>query len=248
VATFAAGTPAWPQAGSTVVQWPLLAAGFLLVMAIVVAVMLLLRRRAADQEDEGPPPLLFPSTPGPRRRPIRPMHPAPSLPQPPPTGEPRQAVPVAAQPRPVETLVGASGGGVPVADPLADPKLVDGTTIRFYSPGEGTLQIIPGRLDIVSGADRGKTIRFVRTGDLTQVSFGRSDGPPYRHVQLRAPTVSRNHALMSFDNTNWSIRNLSRTNPVVVNGKELGVDGNALPLREGDRIEMGELSFVFRER
>ena len=49
----------------------------------------------------------------------------------------------------------------------------------------------------------------------------------------------------------WHLENLSSTNPVVVNGRSLDANGGAMAsvtLSEGDRIEMGEVAFVFRER
>jgi pSer/pThr/pTyr-binding forkhead associated (FHA) protein len=125
--------------------------------------------------------------------------------------------------------------------------MVEGHTIRFYQPLNGTLQLLPGRLEVVEGEDRGQNIRFVRTGGgRPEITFGRTEGPPHRHVQLRSPTVSREHARMQFEGEEWRITNMSRTNPVVVNGEELdGADGGR-PLREGDRVEMGDVTFVFR--
>jgi hypothetical protein len=147
-------------------------------------------------------------------------------------------------------------------------EAVDGASVRFWRPADGTLQFLPGRLEIAAGRDAGQEIRFVRTGgpDGTCITFGRADGPPYRHVQLREPTVSRSHARMVLEPfgsgessrassaTNggqWRLENLSSTNPVVVNGKSLDLNGGAATsviLSEGDRIEMGEVAFVFRER
>jgi hypothetical protein len=49
----------------------------------------------------------------------------------------------------------------------------------------------------------------------------------------------------------WRLENLSSTNPVVVNGRSLDANGGATAsamLSDGDRIEMGEVAFVFRER
>jgi len=49
----------------------------------------------------------------------------------------------------------------------------------------------------------------------------------------------------------WRLENLSSTNPVVINGRSLDAKGGAtasVMLSEGDRIEMGEVAFVFRER
>jgi pSer/pThr/pTyr-binding forkhead associated (FHA) protein len=149
-------------------------------------------------------------------------------------------------------------------------EAVDGASIRFWRPADGTLQFLPGRLEIAAGRDAGQEIRFVRTGgpDGTVITFGRAEGPPYRHVQLREPTVSRAHARMALEQSNpqstsgsrgasasssshWRLENLSTTNPVVVNGRALDAKGSPLSsviLSEGDRIEMGEVAFVFHER
>jgi len=157
----------------------------------------------------------------------------------------------------------------PQAEPLSiDDEMgeaVEGASVRFWRPADGTLQFLPGRLEIAAGRDAGQEIRFVRTGgpDGTCITFGRADGPPYRHVQLREPTVSRAHARMvlepsgngsrdgSSSQARWRLENLSSTNPVVINGRSLDSNGGAMAtvmLSEGDRIEMGEVAFVFRER
>jgi len=155
-----------------------------------------------------------------------------------------------------------------VADELGEA--VDGESIRFWRPADGTLQFLPGRLEVAAGRDAGQEIRFVRTGgpDGTCVTFGRAEGAPYRHVQLREPTVSRSHARMSLESpapgspipadasgvgagSRWRIENLSTTNPVVVNGRALGSSPgqrSSVILSDGDRIEMGEVAFIFRAR
>ena len=126
---------------------------------------------------------------------------------------------------------------------------VEGHGLRFYRPSDGTLQFLPGRLEIVEGRDDGHEIRFVRTWgpDGNQVTFGRSEGPSYKHVQLHQATVSRLHARLAFLEGRWFLENLSQTNPVVLNGRPVVVEGGT-PLDDGDRIEMGEVAFVFRER
>jgi len=148
---------------------------------------------------------------------------------------------------------------------------VDGESVRYWRPADGTLQFLPGRLEVVAGHDAGQEIRFVRTAgpDGTSVTFGRAEGAPYRHVQLRAPTVSRAHARMVLAHSgdsltettlttsslvngqHWHLENLSTTNPVVVNGRPLqpgGAPGSSVVLADGDRIEMGEVAFVFHSR
>lgn len=130
--------------------------------------------------------------------------------------------------------------------PVPDATEFDGRSIRYSVPTDSTLQFLPGRLEVIGGPDVGRDIRFVRTPgrDAIEVTFGRNEGPPYRHVQLHDATVSRAHARMRFRDGRWLLSNLSATNPVLRNG--LVVDGDVdLPLAEGDRIEMGEVVFRF---
>ena len=156
------------------------------------------------------------------------------------------------------------------SDAEVDGAAVDGASVRYWRPADGTLQFLPGRLEVIAGRDVGQEIRFVRTPgpDGTRVTFGRAEGAPYRHVQLREPTVSRAHACMTLENGSqpsgaksavtgqatagrWRLENLSATNPVVVNGIPLAADGGpecSVSLGEGDRIEMGEVVFRFHER
>ena len=127
--------------------------------------------------------------------------------------------------------------------------MVEGHAIRFSVPAEGTLQFLPGRLEIGSGFDVGREIRFVNVPgpDGTDVTFGRIEGALYRHVELRDKTVSRQHAVMQWRAGHWFLRNLSLTNPVAHNGAVL--DTVVAPcLQDGDRIEMGEVLFTFRSR
>lgn len=136
------------------------------------------------------------------------------------------------------------------SDAVAAPasRLFEGKTIKFYHPpsDDGTLQLLPGHLRVVAGADAGETIRFVQpAGGTAEISFGRSSGPPYTHVQLTEKTVSREHAVMRRVDGTWQIVNQSRTNPVVVNGDELGANEGAHTLADGDVIEMGEVKFEF---
>lgn len=145
-----------------------------------------------------------------------------------------------------------SAGGAPndfmVVDPAAEQAtVVDGHSIRFYRPADGTLEFFPGRLEVIEGHDAGHEIRFVKAAgpDAHIITFGRLEGPPYRHIQLREPTVSRQHARMVLREGTWHLENLSGTNPVVVNGDALTGQGTTVPLKNGDRVEMGEVTFRF---
>lgn len=96
----------------------------------------------------------------------------------------------------------------------------------------------------------GQEIRFVRQPgqSVTEVTFGRQDGVPYRHVQLHEPTVSRLHAKVTLEGKDWRLTNLSRTNPVTLNGASMAPENTSILLKEGDRIEMGEVVFRFRAK
>jgi hypothetical protein len=121
--------------------------------------------------------------------------------------------------------------------------------VHTIPPMDGTLQFLPGRLEVMDGENPGRDIRFVRTwGEIPEITFGRVSGPPYRHVQLRSQTVSRQHARMQYIEGRWKLTNLSQTNPVIINGQSLeSAHGNRV-LHDGDQIEMGEVVFRFRER
>jgi pSer/pThr/pTyr-binding forkhead associated (FHA) protein len=69
----------------------------------------------------------------------------------------------------------------------------------------------------------------------------------YRHVQLHDQTVSRKHAIMELVEGEWTLTNLSTTNPVVHNERLLG-ENETQTLSDGDRIEMGEVVFRYRVR
>lgn len=134
-------------------------------------------------------------------------------------------------------------------DTPRDRARTGSSKVEYAQVTDRTLQFVPGRLEVAEGEDDARhEIRFVQMGGRSEVTFGRNPGEPYRHVQLHSRTVSRLHARMSFDDGQWTLENLSATNPTVLNGEALTNDGARRTLREGDRIEMGEVVFVFRER
>lgn len=133
--------------------------------------------------------------------------------------------------------------GVPRVNGNGDSE----TASNAPRPVERTLQFLPGRFEVLAGKGLGSEIRFVRTGgpDGSTITIGRSEGPAYRHIQLDVPTVSRRHAHMRWDGSRWSLTNLSTTNPVSINGVALPGEGTAIDLVDGDRVEMGEVTFRF---
>lgn len=120
-------------------------------------------------------------------------------------------------------------------------------TIVFTRPVDEPLQILPGRLQILSGEGMGEDLRlFSRLGEPPHIVVGRETGPPHQHITLRSPTVSRRHARMDFENGHWTITNLSETNPVLVNDRVLNSTHAARRLADGDRIELGDVALRFR--
>jgi len=258
----------------------------IVVSAIVVAVI---RRRRRARANAGPLPLI-PFSAGhdrvfgpPRpdrafRAPASTSYDRPTAPTPawsPPVVDtgPRRGSPYVPPPPsgpPAGNIAARAAGATPLAN-TAEPNdavagdAVEGASVRYWRPADGTLQFLPGRLEVMAGRDAGHEIRFVRTPgpDGTRVTFGRAEGAPYRHIQLREPTVSRTHARMTLEviprngadastsTPQWRLENLSATNPVVVNGRPLGADEGeqcSVTLEDGDRIEMGEVVFRFRAR
>ncbi len=152
------------------------------------------------------------------------------------------------RPRAGNRDLGSASGAAVQAHGVAG-TMIEGQMLRFSVPAEGTLQFLPGRLEIASGQDTGREIRFVRVPgpNGTEVTFGRSEGELYRHIQLHDQTVSRSHARLRFAEGHWSLCNLSQTNPVVLDGTVLPADEEQL-LHDGARIEMGQVLFTFRNR
>jgi hypothetical protein len=216
--------------------------------------------RVRRRRERGAPITLVPIrdlTPPPRPRRARPVEQT-VPPSPPAYGPPPLADAPAAQRMPLNTPV-----AVPPAAEYPPLRLeVGGTTeAMFVAPTsegrasqfrppqvfDGTLQFLPGRMEMIEGSDTGQDVRFVRapSGEPTTITFGRAPGTPYRHVQLHEATVSRHHARMTLAGKRWELTNLSQTNPVIVNGQAMNGEGDTVTLEDGDRVEMGEVVFRF---
>jgi pSer/pThr/pTyr-binding forkhead associated (FHA) protein len=119
-------------------------------------------------------------------------------------------------------------------------------TVAFKRPPNEAVQVLPGRLHVLSGEAAGKELRlFSRVGERPRIVVGREAGPRHRHITLRSPTVSRRHARMEFIDGQWTITNLSATNPVLVNDRALTDPSSVKTLANGDRIELGEVALRF---
>lgn len=131
----------------------------------------------------------------------------------------------------------------PQPEPIA---VVADATTAFKRPRNEHVQVLPGRLQILSGDAAGKDLRlFSRVGEKPRIVMGREAGPAHRCITLRSATVSRRHARMEFIDGHWTITNLSQTNPVLVNDHALTDPSSVTTLANGDRIELGEVALRF---
>jgi pSer/pThr/pTyr-binding forkhead associated (FHA) protein len=55
------------------------------------------------------------------------------------------------------------------------------------------------------------------------------------------------HARLRLESRRWTIINLSRTNPVQVNGSELPYLVDGVRLSNGDHVQLGTVELRFRE-
>lgn len=158
----------------------------------------------------------------------------------PPAGRPpvAAAAPAGAPPSSIDALLAES---VPVTDA--------GGTIKLYRPKDvGTVKVLPGRLKVASGLEGIPEIRFfmARGRSTTEITFGRSSGTPYEHVELTPRTVSAKQARLIFDGGQYTLVNLAarESNPTQINGREMAPEERVV-LTDGDRIAMGEVEFVY---
>ena len=137
-----------------------------------------------------------------------------------------------------------------VEAPPAPEQVIEGKTIKLHAPPPNTVKLLPGWFEVVSGDDVVKQIRFYKLGGEhgAETTFGRALGRPYAHIQLKATTVSSRQAKVTFDNGSARLTNFASndSNPTNVNGRDLAVN-ESVPLRESDRVEMGEVSLLFHE-
>jgi hypothetical protein len=225
-------------------------------LAIVAAMWMNRRRRDEELRSHGNPLLVMP---GNANGPL--VMPSGSRATPPGRPVVTNARAIVSEPFGGEVAVPLSGPVNAIVDPITATtgpfapgaqaaEVIMGHSLRFHRPTEGTLQFLPGYLEVVGGPDAGHEVRFVQPGpgESPDITFGRKEGPAYRHVQLLEPTVSRTHAKLTPEGERWRLTNLSRTNPVVVNGIALdGVNSMHL-LQDQDLVEMGALVFRFRIR
>lgn len=205
----------------------------LLVLAAGAALVAQLVRWLSGRPERGrvPPPLIYPIHPRFARQPDA----APAEPAPAPvitTSLGTHVTPVAATALPLV-----------VVEPTDDAP---NETVQFVRPTDDALQLLPARLEVVSGIAPQQAIRFVRIpGKPAEMILGREPASSPQQVTLTSRTVSRRHARVAYADGHWLVSNLSRTNPVVVNDEALDEFEGARPLLDGDRIELGDVVLRF---
>jgi hypothetical protein len=211
----------------------------LLVLAAGAALVAQLVRWLSGRPERGrvPPPLIYPINPRFARQPEV----APAEPEPAPlttTSLGTLVTPVIATELPLVASL-----PVVTAEPLDEAA---GETVQFIRPTDDALQLLPARLEVVSGMAPEQVIRFVRVpGKPAEMILGREQASSPQQVTLTSRTVSRRHARVAYTDGRWLVSNLSRTNPVVVNDQALDELEGARPLLDGDRIELGDVVLRF---
>jgi hypothetical protein len=208
------------------VIFPILA---VLVLAACVAVPIYMIRRARGPEPRELPPLIFSGARSWHAEPLDTVH---------------SERPVAVTAEVVTRSSFAPADIEPLDAPPIDVDPIDSTpagteTVHFRRPTDQAVQLLPGRLEVLSGLTTPREIRFVRIpGERPQLILGREPGSSPPHVALPSSTVSRQHARLDFSGGRWGLTNLSRTNPVVLNDQTLSSADGERALADGDRIEL----------
>ena len=182
------------------------------------------------ERERVPPPLVYPI----HARLARPAEPPLAVPMP--TALPVESPAPRASPAPVTAAVSAA----PEPEPAPDE------TVQFVRPTDDAVQLLPARLEVVSGMASQQVIRFVRIpGKPAEMILGRDVASSPQQVTLTSSTVSRRHARVTFADGRWLVTNLSRTNPVVLNDRALAEFEGPHPLLDGDRLELGDVVLRF---
>ena len=238
---------AWPEDGSVAELWPYI--GLLIALIGIALLAWLLWVRAEVRSLEGPAFLVLRRDRADRLN-IRGAEPEPEARL---GSGPADALYVA-----VQQELGAATPQIDPAAPGVAPLGGAGDVVVFAAGGAAAgeaaappgaaLQFLPGRLEFM-GEPGTPDIHFVRQpGPATVITLGRGRGSPERHVQLARATVSRRHAQLRYAAGRWTVCNLSGTNPLRVNGRSLTPDVETCVLVDGDRLELGEVAFIFREK
>ncbi len=145
----------------------------------------------------------------------------------------------------------STGGKIHVEEPTQ--KVDDFSTIKINFAGgdQRTLKFIPGKLELITGADKGKSFMFAGfpTENGAEVTLGRGKAQPgrqYAHIQVDSQfmTVSKEQAVLRYKDGILAIKNISNVNPTQVDDQTLQ-PGELQELKIGSIIRTGELEFKY---
>lgn len=126
----------------------------------------------------------------------------------------------------------------------------DYSTIKISKDDPKTVKLIPGRLEIITGADKGKTVLIAGypTAEGIVVTIGREviEGDRKNsHIQLLEKTVSRKQAELILSNSTLMVKNLSNTNNTQIDGRLLDINETS-EVKPGSVIKTGEVEFMYK--
>jgi len=126
-------------------------------------------------------------------------------------------------------------------------EIVEGKTVKMAVPPPGTLKLLPGKFVVLEGDEKIDEIRFYKEKGTTEteITFGRAEKKGYSHIQLKPRTVSAKQAKLIYAGEDFTLINYSKTNPTRVNEEDLS-ENDSVKLKDGDKIEMGEMIFEFK--
>lgn len=132
---------------------------------------------------------------------------------------------------------------------LAPVDYSDLKGIRIIQSSPKILNIIPGRLQIISGLDKGREIPIMGFPgpDGSILTIGREKGNSQSetsYIQLLEKSVSRKQAEIIFLNNKLFVKNLSETNFTRLNGFNLKV-GEVGEVSPNSIIKTGEVEFKY---
>lgn len=122
-------------------------------------------------------------------------------------------------------------------------------TVRMAVNTPKTMRFMPGRLEIISTEDKGKSFKLTgfpaENGSV--VTLGRESvlgEKGYSHIQLNDQTVSRKQAEIIYRDDKMFIKNLSETNYSKVDGREVKPNEVA-EITNGTIIKTGAIEFKY---
>jgi len=113
-----------------------------------------------------------------------------------------------------------------------------------------TMKFIPGEFEIISGDDKGKTIKIggypTEEGSIVTIGRDQITGPrDFAHIQLKERTISRRQAEIILKDSKLYIKNLSETNYTKLNGKDIPPNTSA-EFAIGSVLTFGEVEMKYK--